>query len=126
MNRLWGALTVLLIVIITVTTAFFINTNTAYSVSRLLSQSIDSAEKGDITSAGIFLQKAKSQWDRKMDIMLLFVSHGKLDQIEQTVNIAYSYIKSNDISNYMAQCQNARLLINNFREVEYPDIKNIF
>ena len=126
MNRLWGELTVILIVIITVTTAFFININISYYVSELLSQSIDSAENGDITSAGIFLQKAKSQWDSKMDTMLLFVSHGKLDQIEQTVNIAYVYIKSNDISNYMAQCQNARLLINNFREVEYPDIKNIF
>jgi len=126
MNRLWGALTVLLIVIITVTTAFFINTNTSYSVSELLSQSIASAENGDIQNAEIFLKKAKSQWDSKMDTMLLFVSHGKLDQIEQTVNIAYVYIKSNDISNYMAQCQNARLLINNFREVEYPDIKNIF
>ena len=126
MNRLWGTLTVLLIVIITVTTAFFINTNTAYSVSELLSQSIASAENGNIQNAEISLKKAKSQWDSKMDIMLLFVSHGKLDQIEQTVNIAYSYIKSNDISNYMAQCQNARLLINNFREVEYPDIKNIF
>ena len=126
MNRLWGALTVLLIVIITVTTAFFINTNISYYVSELLSQSIASAENGDIQNAEIFLKKAKSQWDSKMDTMLLFVSHGKLDQIEQTVNIAYVYIKSNDISNYMAQCQNARLLINNFREVEYPDIRNRF
>ena len=126
MNRIFGAFIVLIIVIVTVTTAFSINTNTASSVSRLLSESIDSAEKGDIQSAGLFLQKAKYEWDTKMDIMLLFVSHGKLDQIEQTVNIAYVYIKSNDISNYMAQCQNARLLINDFREVEYPDIKNIF
>ena len=126
MNRIFGAFIVLIIVIVTVTTAFSINTNTASSVSRLLSDSIDSAEKGDIQSAGLFLQKAKYEWDTKMDIMLLFVSHGKLDQIEQTINIAYSYIKSNEVSLYMAQCRNARLLIDNFRHTEYPEIDNIF
>ncbi len=126
MNRLFGALIVLLIAIITVTTGFFINTDTAYSVSKMLLQSVEYAESNDIAGAKIFLQKGKSQWDNKMNIMLLFVSHGKLDQIEQTINMAYSYIQSNEISLYTAQCKNAILLIDNFRDTEYPEINNIF
>lgn len=126
MNRLLGALAVLIAVIITVTTGFFINTHTASTVNQLLLESIDYANHGDINNAKLSLEKAKQQWDNRMETMLLFVSHGKLDQIEETINVADSYIKSNEISLYLAECTTARLLIDHFRNVEYPNINNIF
>ena len=61
-----------------------------------------------------------------METMLLFISHGKLDEIEKTINTACSYIKSREISLYKAECISAHLLIDNFKNVEYPNINNIF
>ncbi len=126
MNRFFGALAVLFASLITVITGFCINTNTAASVNALLSESVSYAQNNHIPQAKLSLQKAKNLWDSQMQTMLLFVSHGKLDQIEETINIADSYIKSNEISLYLAKCNTAILLIDNFKNVEYPNINNIF
>ncbi len=126
MNRLFGAFAVLAGVIIIITSGFFINTNTARTVGNLLSLSMEYAEKGDFQNAEISIEKAKNQWENNMETMLLFISHGKLDEIEKTINTACSYIKSREISLYKAECISAHLLIDNFKNVEYPNINNIF
>ena len=126
MNRLFGSFAVLAGVIIIITSGFFINTNTAQNVGNLLALSMEYAEKGDIQNAEISLEKAKNQWDINMETMLLFISHGRLDEIEKTINTACSYIKSREISLYKAECISAYLLIDNFKNVEYPNINNIF
>lgn len=126
MNRLFGAFAVLLGIIITVLSGFFINTNTAQAVNENLSLSMKYAENGDIQSAKSELEKALDKWNDKMQTMLLFISHGRLDEIEQTINTAYSYIKNSDISMYSAECTRAYLLIENFKNVEFPSINNIF
>ena len=126
MNRLFGALTVLAGIILTVTAGFFINTETAENVCRSLSLSMDYAENGDIQNAKTELEKALSEWNDNMDTMLLFISHGRLDEIEQALNTACSYLKNNDISMYSAECTRAFLMTENFKDVEFPNINNIF
>ena len=126
MNRLFGAFGVLAGVIVIIISGFFINTNTAQNVGNLLALSMEYAEKGDIQNAEISLEKAKNQWDINMETMLLCISHGRLDEIEKTINTACSYIKSREISLYKAECISAHLLIDNFKNVEYPNINNIF
>lgn len=126
MNRLFGALAVLAGVLLIVITGFCINTSTAASVEALLTESLSYARHGNTTQAASSLKKAKNLWDHHMETMLLFVSHGKLDQIQETINIADSYIKSNEISLYLAECTTAKLLIDHFKNVEYPNINNIF
>lgn len=126
MNRLFGAFAVLLAVIITVASGFFINTNTAQAVNENLSLSMKYAENGDIRNARLSLEKALKKWDDNMQTMLLFISHGRLDEIEQTINTAYSYIKNSNITMYSAECTRAYLLIENFKNVEFPSINNIF
>ena len=126
MNRIIGAFTVLAGIIITVVSGFFINTETAENVCRSLSLSMDYAENGDIQNAKTELEKALSEWNDNMDTMLLFISHGRLDEIEQALNTAYSFIKNNDISMYSGECTRAFLMTENFKNVEYPSINNIF
>ena len=126
MNRLFGALAVLAGVIIIILSGFFINTNTAGTVEKFLSRSMDYAEKNDIPHAKAELEKALHEWNDNMDTMLLFISHGRLDEIEQSLNAAYAYIKSNDISMYTAECTRAFLMTDNFKSVEFPTVNNIF
>ena len=126
MNRIIGAFTVLAGIIITVVSGFFINTETAENVCRSLSLSMDYAENGDIQNAKTELKKALDEWNDNMDTMLLFISHGRLDEIEQSLNTAYAYIKNNDISMYTAECTRAFLMTDNFKSVEFPTVNNIF
>ena len=126
MNRLFGAFAVLAGVIVIVLSGFFINTNTAGTVEKFLSRSMNYAEKNDIPHAKAELEKALTEWDKNMDTMLLFISHGRLDEIEQSLNAAYAYIKSNDISMYTAECTRAFLMTDNFKSVEFPTVNNIF
>ena len=126
MNRLFGALTVLAGIIVIILSGFFINTDTAGTVEKFLSRSMDYAEKNDIPHAKAELEKALHEWNDNMDTMLLFISHGRLDEIEQSLNAAYAYIKSNDISMYTAECTRAFLMTDNFKSVEFPTVNNIF
>ena len=125
MNRLFGALTVLAGIILTVTAGFFINTETAENVCRYLSLSMDYAENGDIQNAKTELEKALGEWNDNMDTMLLFISHGRLDEIEQALNTGYSFIKNSDITMYFGECTRAFLMTENVKNVEYPSINNI-
>ena len=126
MNRLFGALTVLAGIIVIILSGFFINTDTAGTVEKFLSRSMDYAEKNDIPHAKAELEKALHEWNDNMDTMLLFISHGRLDEIEQSLNTAYAYIKNNDISMYTAECTRAFLMTDNFKSVEFPTVNNIF
>ena len=82
MNRLFGAFAVLAGVIVIILSGFFINTHTAGTVEKFLSLSMDYAEKNDIPNAKSELEKALNEWNKKMDTMLLFISHGRLDEID--------------------------------------------
>lgn len=126
MNRLFGAFAVLAGIIVIILSGFFINTDTAGTVEKFLSRSMDYAEKNDIPHAKAELEKALHEWNDNMDTMLLFISHGRLDEIEQSLNAAYAYIKSNDISMYTAECTRAFLMTDNFKSVEFPTVNNIF
>ncbi len=126
MNRLLAALGVLAAVIVTVTTGFWFNTDTADTVNSLLLESMSHARRGEREEAAVFLERARNEWEDHMQMMLLFVSHGKLDQIEQTINAACSYLDSDEMALCLAECSTARLLIRNFANVEYPTLNNIF
>lgn len=81
---------------------------------------------GNIENAKKELSEAMNEWEKKIEIMLLFVSHGKLDEIEEAINIANSYIHYDEIPLFYAECQRASTLLDHFKSVEYPSINNIF
>lgn len=126
MYRLYGALAVLGIAVCLITTGFIINTQTADKVLNELEASYTLAKQGDVEGAKSKIEAAKNEWDKNMETMLLFVSHGRLDQIEASINTAYNYAEQKDISMFLAECSYAKLLTEHFMDVEYPYINNIF
>ena len=126
MKRLSISLVILAIVIGIGITGFIINTNTAKSVIEKVNTSKKYALENNIEQAKKELALAIDEWEENMETMLLFVSHGKLDQIEEAITIAYSYLEHDEMSLFYAECQRAATLINHFENVEYPNINNIF
>ncbi len=83
-------------------------------------------QEGNKERAKNELEKAIREWEKNMETMLIFVSHGKLDQIEEAINIADSYLQNGEINLFYAECQRAATLLDHFENVEYPNINNIF
>lgn len=126
MKRLIGAIIIFLIIAGIAATGFFINTRTADNVIEMLDASQQYALDGNIEEAKKELDGAIEEWEKKIEIMLLFVSHGKLDEIEEAINIADSYIQYDEIPLFYAECQRASTLLDHFKSVEYPSVNNIF
>lgn len=126
MKRLFIALVVLAIVIGIGITGLVINTNTANYIVDKLEMTKKYAADGNIETAKKELKDAVDRWESKMEIMLIFVSHGKLDQIEESINITNSYLENNEMGLFYAECKRAITLLEHFENVEYPNINNIF
>ncbi|MGN0470984.1 MAG: DUF4363 family protein [Acutalibacteraceae bacterium] len=126
MKRLIGTIVIFLIIAGIAATGFFINTKTADMVMEKVQKSQQYALDGNIDSAKKELAEAIDEWEKKIEIMLLFVSHGKLDEIEEAINIAQSYIQYEEVPLFYAECQRASTLLDHFKSVEYPSINNIF
>ena len=60
-----------------------------------------------------------------METMLIFVSHGRLDQIEESLNNANTYIEFWELKAFSAECRKVKILIKHFYDLEYPTINNI-
>lgn len=126
MRRLYVALGVLALIAAIVTTGFIINTRTAESILEQLNSAYNSAESGDIEKARKIFREAKKEWSDNVEIMLLFISHGRIDRIDEAFDSAETYLKNDDIIMFLAECSTARLLTEHFIDVEYPYINNIF
>lgn len=126
MRRLYAALGVLALIVAIVTTGFIINTRTAESILKKLELAYSSAESGNVNYAREVFSKAKKEWSDNVETMLLFISHGRIDRIDEAFDSAETYLKNNDISMFLAECSTARLLTEHFIDVEYPYINNIF
>ena len=126
MRRLYAALGVLALIAAIVTTGFIINTRTAESILEQLNSAYDSAENGNTENAKEIFSKAKKEWSDNVEIMLLFISHGRIDRIDEAFDSAETYLKNDDIIMFLAECSTARLLTEHFIDVEYPYINNIF
>lgn len=126
MYRLYGALGVLLSVVVLITAGYMLNTKTADKMLALLNEAYQLADAGEMTEAKKRVEQAKNELDSKIEGMLLFVSHGRLDRIEEAINKAYEYIDKNDLSLFMAECSSAILMTEHFINVENPYINNIF
>ena len=126
MSRFWGALGVLGIIAALTVSGFRINTGTAHQVLEKLENAYDLARDGDMDSARVQLETAQQIWDEKIETMLLFISHGRIDRIEEAIHQAYDYLDSRERSLFLAECSTAILQTEHLIHVEYPYVNNIF
>ena len=126
MFRLYGALGVLGVIIVIITTGFIINTRAATEVSDGIEQSVAEAKCGSIGKAAETIRKTRKEWSNKTEIMLLFDSHGRIDDIEKSLIRAECYIENDEVHHFLAECSSAKLMTENFLGFEYPELNNIF
>ncbi len=126
MRRLIGAFAVLGLVAAVGATGFAVNVHTANSVKYKLEQSVESAQKGEMKTALKQIDDAKNEWEKMMEIIMLFESHGKVDEIQETIGTAALYLDRSEKNMFYAECNLAGMRLQHFSDVEYPNIINIF
>ena len=125
MHRIYSAIIILAVTIAVIMFGFTINTTTSRSVSDKVELAESYAVGGDTVNAKNAIKAAVSEWQGKMETMLIFVSHGRLDQIEESLNKANPYIEFGELKAFSAECRKVKILIKHFYDLEYPTINNI-
>ncbi len=126
MHRLISTVIIFILTLLIITAGFAINTRTTNSINEKINTAIELNTYGEIEDAKNIIQTAIDEWDNHIETMLLFESHGKLDQIEESLKIAQMYIKNGETEMFNAECKRASILIDHFNSLEYPTIYNIF
>lgn len=125
MNRTKGAMLILFITLFIVVSGFVINTKTTSSVSRKITLASQRIDENDISGAELYTDSAINEWNSMIDKMMIFSSHGKIDQTDESLNIAAEYLKNNETDMFKAECRRTLILLKHMEEVEYPTINNI-
>lgn len=124
-HRIYSAAVIFIITIITIIFGFIINTTTSESVSDKIQSAERYAENNDAENANKQIKAALSEWESKMETMLIFISHGKLDQIEESLHTANTYLEFGELKSFTAECRKTEILLKHFNDLEYPTINNI-
>lgn len=126
MHRIAGAIVLFLLTIVLVISGFTINTKTSASVNQKIASAAEACRQEQLGQAQKQAASALKEWNDNKETMLLFVSHGRLDQIEESLNIACSCIDAGDTDLFMAECTRIEVYLKHFNDLEYPTINNIF
>lgn len=126
MNKVWIAACVFVIVIIISVTGMFLNIGTASDMTEQIQEARTHIENKEYEKAKEVINSAVEELDSRMEAMLIFVSHGKLDEIEESIQVAKSFLDSGEIPEFLAECNRALAMLDHYREVEYPYLNNIF
>ncbi len=125
MYRLYGALSVLGAVLLISLFGFYLNKTTSDSIIDHLDASFESAEEGKTDRAIDEINEAQKLLHSRLETMFLFVSHRKLDEIEQCINKSKYYLINNDLTSFYVYCSSSLELIRDYRDMEYPTFYNI-
>ena len=125
MRRLYGALVVLFICAVVVITGYSINTGVAGYVFDSITKAEHLCRSGDRDRTKKAVYDAEKCWSENLDIMLLFVSHGKADEIESTLSTAKSFFDSGSTDMFLASCKEAQIELKHFIEAEKTGLYNI-
>ncbi len=125
MHRLHGAFIVLTVVISLAVTSFLMNTSTARIVCEHLQQAYQLAENNDKAASLQHINDAAKILKERRQWLCLFISHQRIDSIEQAVEQASLCLRQQNIMPFLLYCSSALELTDDFQQLEYPYLYNI-
>lgn len=126
MKRLW-ACAVIFVILIAACVYGNIQTNKITGDLIATVQGAEQAAKrGDNDLAYQLSKKAKDDWHTSHRILCIYMPHGKLEAIDQTLGALPSLIHYSAMDNFTADCERSILQIQYLNESEIPLLENIF
>lgn len=125
MNRIWPALTILVLLIGMCVWGTGEAARTTTEVSETLTEMRDSMDKGDTAQARELAQSAVETWNGCHHTLSFFIPHERLENISQTLSTTKSYLESGTEDEARAECNRALNQLRTLQETEMPYLNNI-
>ena len=123
MKRITGAILGIVVTIVIISVGFRYSMSSAADISEVI---ILAENAADETTSRTAIEKAYTMWSERKNTMLIFSSHGKLNQIGESIRMARKYKELKDEKMFQSECTRALIYLDQFYSVEYPTISNIF
>ncbi len=125
LNRIKGTILILVVTITTVFCGFILTTRTTSSISHQLALALEQAQQGDNNQTIVCTDAAFDDWTRYSAAMMVFISHDRIDRIDEAFNNARNYLHAGNMQQFHIECRRTRLLLDHLNKMEYPTIDNI-
>ncbi len=71
-------------------------------------------------------EKAEREWEKQEKNFAVSVNHAELDTVKQSLARAKSYIKSDNMSEFICELEVITAQIEHIKQLEYPTLQNVF
>ncbi len=125
MKRTNIALIVLAVTVIIVASGTIINIRMVDTITNDLETAISNIENGNKNNAEYYTRSAINSWESMLNILTMFNSHDKTDNIDQCLHIAETDLKNNETNLFLEEGQRTIILLRHLKDMEYPTPQNI-
>ena len=125
MKRTIISAVILILIISAVTISIIINNNTSSDMLEGIDNAIEFCSKGNNSKALNEIDRIIENWDSASDILMVFSSHDKADEVDEALHIAKVYAENGENNMFIAECSRAKIMIKQINELEYPWLHNI-
>ncbi len=125
MYRLFGAVGVLILIIVIGTASFVESTKASEEILDKLESAYSLADSGKIKAASIAMKEAANRMNEHSEILCLTHSHQVFDEISLETEKAIGLLEHGEREQFIASCRSIVFRIRDFKELEFPTLKNI-
>ncbi len=126
MKRIWASV----IIFILAVTVCILGTITVQNITEDLTRTITQAKKeADIGNTDLSYQlskKAVSDWHSSHEILCIYMSHSKLEAVDQTLAGLPGLVQHGANEQFSSECDRGITQIYYLKESELPSLQNIF
>lgn len=101
-----------------------------YGSSERMADQISSAEKnvisGKTDNALKNIENFEGEWERNKHVFATFIRHAEIDLANQSAAKLSTFLKEDDKTDFLAECETLRMQINHIAETEQFNLDNIF
>ncbi len=125
MKRIWVAVVLLLICASLAVSEFMIVDNKYEKFSNALKKSGDYFSAKEYTKSYELLNDTKEQWEESEGVLNVFLSHTKVDEIEESLSELASFAKAKEKSHFYATFEKTKRQLLCLKQSELPNLENI-
>lgn len=125
MKRIWVAVTLMIICAAFASTEFIIVKNKATDLINYVEISEEYFSKKEYNISYDVINKAIEKWEDSEKILNIFLSHEKVDKVEESLSELSKYAQNKDKALFYATSEKAKRQLLCLKQSELPNLENI-
>lgn len=126
MKRLWIALALISIVLVTCVIGISYTQKITSEMTQTVEAAKEAQKRGDVNAAYELSTTAKNNWKDAHRVLCVYMVHNDLEEIDQTLALLPELCRNGAKDSFLSECDRGLTLISSLNESESPNIENIF